>query len=122
MRAREQLRRVLLQKGEAHLIRHRVRELLSVQLLELRLRVEQIHLAHPALHVEEDATLRARHELRGLRRQRIHRRREQSLRAEQRREGQPADAARGVHEEIAASERENILCVHELCLGQPALD
>ena len=63
--------RVLLDERKPHLVGHRVRQLLTVKLVELGLGVEQIELARRAGHEQEDAILGFRSEMRPLRGKRI---------------------------------------------------
>jgi hypothetical protein len=51
-------------EGKAHVLCHAVRQRLAVEFVELRLRIEEIHLARPALKEDEDAVLRLRREMR----------------------------------------------------------
>ena len=62
---------LLLDEGEADVFREALRQWLAVEVVELRLRIEQIHLARRALHEDEDAVLRPGREMRRLRQQRI---------------------------------------------------
>ena len=104
-RAAQEAGRLLLDEGEADVLGHRLGQLLAVQLVELRLGVEQVDLARGAFEVDADAVLRLGREVRRLRRQRRARGvrgDEQALVAEQRGEGEQADAAGAGGQEVAA--------------------
>src|SRR3954465_4900089 len=62
----QQARALFLNKSETYFLQQRVRQLLAVHLVELRLRIKKIHLARRSLHVDEDAVLRLRREMRSL--------------------------------------------------------
>jgi len=70
-RAAHELRGLFADEGKAHVLRHAVRQRLAVQFIELRLRIEEIHLAGTTFEEDEDAVLRLRREMRRLRQQRI---------------------------------------------------
>ena len=123
VRAGHELGRVFLQKSEPHVVRHRVGHLLTVEILELRLEVEQVNLADPALHVEEDAVPGARREVGRLGRQRagwglpiapnrLPGRSQKTVGFEQRGEGQAADAAGGVDQKIASGQLNELVRFH----------
>ena len=100
--------RLLLDEGEADVLGHRLGQRLAVQLVELRLGVEQVDLAGRAFQVDADAGLRLGGEVRRPRRERVRRARRRVAPAsrpsclQQRRQGEHADAAGAGGEEIAA--------------------
>lgn len=51
-------------ESKAHVLCHAVRQRLTVEFIELRLRIKEIHLTRPALHEDEDAVLCLRREMR----------------------------------------------------------
>src|SRR5262249_5975553 len=81
---------------------------LAVELVQLGLRVEQVHMARPADHEQEDAPLRPRREVAGLRRQRIGRRGPLGPRLALEQVGQAQQAEAAAHElqELAAAARQ----------------
>ena len=99
---------LLLDEGEAHVLRHRFRQRLPVQLIELGLGVEKIHLRGSALHEDADAILRLGREMRLPRFQWIfdcerrgRRRGDQPLFRQQRTQRQRTDAIGGRREKTA---------------------
>ena len=66
-------RRGRLDERELQVLRHRRRQRLAVPFLQLRLRIEQIHLARAAFHEQEDDVLRLGREMRLPRSERIRR-------------------------------------------------
>jgi hypothetical protein len=60
-----------LDEGELQILRHRRRERFAVPLLQLGLRIEEIHLARAAFHEQEDDAFRLRSEVGLLRSKRI---------------------------------------------------
>jgi hypothetical protein len=74
-----QRRRIRLRKRQLQILRELRRQRFSMVFLQRRFRIEEIHLARPALHEHEDHALRLRGKMRLLRRQRIHRRAMQKI-------------------------------------------
>jgi hypothetical protein len=77
----------LLEKGEMNVARHGLRHLLAVEFLQLCFRVEKIDLAYAPFHVEENALLCFRREVRwpqskGIRATLARLRREKAIRLE----------------------------------------
>ena len=75
---------------------------LAVELVEQRLGVERLQVARPAGHEQEDDRLRLGREVRRLRGERVGRAGAGLLLLEHRGEREPAEAAEGVADELAA--------------------
>ena len=108
-------RRLLLQEGEADVLGHRLGQLLAVQLVELRLGIEQVDLAGRAFEIDADTRFGLRREVRCLRGERIGcLGGEQAIVAQKRGQGGQADAARRARQEAAAGTQEEVVGgVHE---------
>src|SRR5438132_1218530 len=107
--AAEQNGRFFLDEREADALRHRFRQLLAVQLVQLRLRIKQVDMARRAFRQKENAILRLRGKMRQLGREWIDRsirRRigsEQAILLQQRRQRQGAEARGARGEELPTS-------------------
>ena len=73
-RTAHQPRRFFFNKGEPDLFGHALRQRLTIQFLQLGLRIKQIHLTRRALHEDEDAILCPRRKMRLPHCQRVHHR------------------------------------------------